>query len=88
MTRSERQIAALQEECANLRVMAAEFDLFMKAVILKHATDEVYVLEDHTARLAATHDGIVRIEKVEDSIHYRICETPNPASSFPISLAQ
>lgn len=78
MTRSERQITALQEECANLRVMAAEFDLFMKAVILKHATDEVYVLEGHTARLAATHDGIIRIEKVEDSIHYRICDDPKP----------
>jgi hypothetical protein len=84
MSASERKITALMEEVVNLRVMATEFDIFMKAVIMQHNINGVFVLSKEHVKGA--YDAAKRIVKVEgdtNHIRYTICD-PLPQNVIEI----
>lgn len=73
-SRSERRIAEL--EAAN-KVMAVEFNLFMKAVIISFGDEEgKFYLTMSTLRDARDEKGVVKIEGFSNAVEYSICEAP------------
>jgi hypothetical protein len=75
MSMRDQRIAELEQRVVNYQVMAAEFDMFMKACIFQEG--DVFYLKKAYVQKAAENKQIIKITADKDTIIYTLCP-PEP----------